>query len=266
MIKVNVEKELDAKRKQSIDGNQIVDSAKLLLAGDHAKERDLLKKIGLGHQIYKTETQVGVNLERESIENKFEGKVFTEDEIKSLCLDYNLRFLSTKYFKGNIDLEIGVKIRHFFEKNKLNANTGGIDTDSFYIMAPKKAFNLEDRPKPPPVSQDPVLFYKPNRNDDKYLMVHKWGNEFTVARLIGGMMNRSVWIHLAFVWAISACITNIGYAMFGNYSPFTDLMFGVISGFVYTFIYTMCRADGGDNFDSFRNKFNDNCWNSNYKD
>lgn len=264
MIKVNVEKELDAKRKQSIDGNQIVDSAKLLLAGDHAKERDLLKKIGLGHQIIKAETKHGINLERESLENKFEGKVFTEAEIKSLCLDYNLRFLSTQYFKGNIDLEIGVKIRHFFEKNKLSDGYSG-DQNSFYIMAPAKAFNLEDRPKPLK-NIDPVLFYRPNNRGDKYLMVHKWGNEFTVARLIGGMMNRNVWIHLAFVWAISACIINIGYAMFGNYSLFIDLMFGIIWGFAYTLIYALCRADGGDDFDKFRNKFNDKCWDSHYKD
>lgn len=260
MIKVNVEKELDAKRKQSIDGNQIVDSAKLLLAGDHARERDLLKKIGLGHQIIKAETHHGINIERESIENKFEGKAFTLDEIKSLCLDYNLRFLHTQWFKGSIDLEIGVKIRHFFEKNKLNDGYSG-DQNNFHIMAPAKAFNLEDRPKPLK-NIDPVLFYRPN-GGDKYLLVHKWGNEFTVARLIGGMMRRSEAVNIMFVFCFATCLFNFICAAFGSYSPILDFCISLPIAIAFTLIWHGCDTDRGA---KFGRKFNDNMWNSHYKD
>lgn len=262
-IKVDIEQELDSKRKESKEnGDQIVDSAKLLLEADHAKETDLLKKLGLGHQIIKAEEHRGLNIERENLENKYEGKVFTGAEIKSICMDYNLRFLSTRKFKGTVDLELGVKIRNFFEKHKLNDNSGGVDTDSFFIMAPKKAFNLEDRPKPTPV--DPVLFYRPSRNEDKYLLVHKWGNEFTVLRLISGLMNRSSAVHFMFVWGISVCIMNIVYAFFGNYSPITDFIFGLVWGSLFFFIYIIAATNGGNDSDKFERQFSDQCWDSVY--
>lgn len=243
-FKVNIEQELDSQKKQSQDGNKIVDSAKLLLAGDHAEEIDILKKLGLGHQIIKAEEHRGINIEREKIENQYEGKVFTEHEIKSICLDYNLRFLPTQRFKGSVDLELGVKIRNFFKKHNLNPNQGGLDTDSFYIMAPTKAFNLDDRPKP--AETDPVLFYRPSRRDDKYLLVHKWGNEFTVMRLISGLMNRSFKVHLDFIFGFAVCLFNIGYASFGNYSPLTDIAFSLLFGLISTVIYAQAVTDGGD--------------------
>lgn len=185
MLKVNVERELDSKSSKDAKDDEIVlDQTKLLLEGDFNKERDLLKQIGLGHHIAKAEDKRGKILEKRRLENQYEGKVYTTDEIKELCLDYNLRLLQSEHYKGHIDMEIGVKLRNFYEKNGLK----DFNKDEFYIMAPGKAFNLQDNPLPPqPI--DPILFYKTDANH--YTLVHRWGNEFTIFRLISGFAWRT---------------------------------------------------------------------------
>lgn len=105
-------------------------------------------------------------------------KIFHISQIKEICIDYRLRFLDTKYFKGKIPAKAISKIKQL-EKDH------GITLDGFKIMAPSKLFKLEDK-------DDPLLF-APIGNDYFYL-IHKWGNDLHPLRRIlvwpfKGMLN-----------------------------------------------------------------------------
>lgn len=89
------------------------------------------------------------------------GNIFHIDQIKTICIDYRLRFLDSKYFKGEIP-------RKAIEKIKALEKLHSIELKGFKIMAPSKLFKLADK-------DDPLLF-APIGNDHFYL-IHKWGND-----------------------------------------------------------------------------------------
>ncbi len=89
------------------------------------------------------------------------GKIYHINQIKKTCIDYRLRFLDSKYFKGDIPQEAVSKIKQMEEAH----NT---EIHGFKILAPSKLFKLKDK-------DDPLLF-APIGNDYFYL-IHKWGND-----------------------------------------------------------------------------------------
>ncbi len=88
-------------------------------------------------------------------------KIFHINQIRQICIDYRLRFLDSKYFKGDIPAEA---------ISKINALEKLHDTEvkGFKIIAPSKLFKLNDK-------DDPLLFAP--MGNDYYYLVHKWGND-----------------------------------------------------------------------------------------
>ena len=109
-----------------------------------------------------------------TIENQFDfdlletKNIYHIDQIKGICIDYRLRFLDTRYFKGKIPQEAISKIKHLESEH----NT---ELKGFKIIAPSKLFKLEDK-------DDPLLF-APIGNGYYYL-IHKWGNDLNPLRRI----------------------------------------------------------------------------------
>src|SRR5690606_8248338 len=88
-------------------------------------------------------------------------KIYHIDQIKEICIQYRLRFLSSKYFKGK------------YPKSAIEAiaqleDTHDLKLQGFKIVAPSKLFKLEN-------ADDPLLF-APMGNSYFYL-VHKWGKD-----------------------------------------------------------------------------------------
>ena len=104
---------------------------------------------------------------KKRIDNNFEfdlletDRIYHVQQIKKICIDYRLRFLDSKYFKGKIPQEAISKIKHLEKQHDIKI--GG-----FKIVAPSKLFKLEDK-------DDPLLFV-PIGNDYFYL-IHKWGDD-----------------------------------------------------------------------------------------
>lgn len=87
--------------------------------------------------------------------------IYYIDTIKSICIDYRLRFLDTKYFKNEIPREAISKIKALEKAHDLEIR-------GFKIIAPSKLFKLKHK-------DDPLLF-APIGNGYYYL-IHKWGND-----------------------------------------------------------------------------------------
>jgi hypothetical protein len=90
-------------------------------------------------------------------------KEYTESNIKSNCLRFRLRFLSTTLFCGKVPYEVISVIKKFelqFPDRK----------NEFFILAPADFFLLKDR------YSDPLLFVK-NQNGT-YTLLCQWGKDF----------------------------------------------------------------------------------------
>tara|TARA_B100001778_G_scaffold173007_1_gene142276 strand:+ start:379 stop:1041 length:663 start_codon:yes stop_codon:yes gene_type:complete len=102
--------------------------------------------------------------------------IFHINTIKSTCIDYRLRFLDIKYFKGEIPLEAIEKIKQMeIDHNK--------KLNSFKIMAPSIMFRLKK-------TDDPLLFIPIGSN--YFYLIHKWGNDLAPLRKIRMWPFRSI--------------------------------------------------------------------------
>ncbi len=102
-----------------------------------------------------------------TIENRFNfdilesDKVFHINHIKQICINYRLRFLDTKYFKGAYPQEALNTVKYLENKHH-------IEISGYKIIAPSKMFVLEK-------ADDPLLFAP--MGNDYYYLIHKWGND-----------------------------------------------------------------------------------------
>ncbi len=165
------------------------------------------------------------------------SSIFSSEDIRKTCIQYRLRFLDSKKFKGEIPYEAILKLKALEKEH-------GVALSEFKIMAPDSRFQLEDCDK------DPLLFVK--LSDRYYYLVHQWGGDLawyrkiimwplqsfttlalTVAAislvlsllvptelLLGGVAAQSGFARLAlFFWflvSITSMVTYIGFAFFKN--------------------------------------------------
>ena len=119
--------------------------------------------------------------------------IYHISDIKKTCIDYRLRFLNTKYFKGDIPLSAQTKLKTFKKEQKLNI----LDLK---IMAPSKLFKLKN-------ADDPLLFC--NLGNDYFYLIDKWGNDLSFFRKISMWPFKSLTNILFFIAFLSLLATLI---------------------------------------------------------
>lgn len=186
MIKIQLKKELESLKNNDVENSEMfLNEVKQLMEGTVLEERDILKSMGLGSNIIKSENKTKDLNEFKEMEKTYEGEIYTIDQIKHLALKYNLRFLNSKQFKGTVAPELGSILVRFKKKHLLSDYDM---RDNFFILAPESMFELNKRPI------DPLIFYRAtNKNSNKtiYKLVHKWGEDFSITRRISGILHSS---------------------------------------------------------------------------
>jgi hypothetical protein len=119
--------------------------------------------------------------------------IYHINDIKHICIDYRLRFLNLKYFKGNIPESTQKKIKDFKQNHRQNI----LDLK---IMAPSKLFKLKN-------SDDPLLFCDLGNN--YFYLIDKWGNDLSFYRKISMWPFKSLRNILIFITGLSLVVTLI---------------------------------------------------------
>ena len=199
----------------------------------------------------KHQTRIQNNIESSSNnpENHFDfdqletAKIYHKSQIRQICIDYRLRFLSSKYFKGDFPQEVFQKISNL-EKNH------NLEIKGFKIVAPSKLFKLKDK-------DDPLLF-APIGNDYFYL-IHKWGNDLHPLRKIFMWPFKNITNLLVLVFSLSYLATlMIPEGLFSKAS--TNAEFWIIFFFTFKSITAVVIFYGI----SLGKNFNTAIWNSKY--
>jgi len=202
-FKVGLKEELDKKREDSQkNADGFLKEAQLLLESNTQQEKKALRIAKLDNHIRAVESKRGVEIERKKIEDEYGNSAFTSEEIKDLCVKYDLRMLPTSRFNGQLDSQITYKLRAFIDAHE---NEMGNASSDFYVIAPSNAFDLDGRPAKPFVAIDPILVWKAPR-EDKYVYIHKWGKDFTFLRRLRGMFfesEASMWSFTTSFWIIT---------------------------------------------------------------
>lgn len=118
-------------------------------------------------------------------------KIFHIDQIKTVCIDYRLRFLDLNYFKGDFPESALDAIKHLEKVHKTKLG-------DLKIMAPSVLFRLNK-------TDDPLLFAP--MGNKYYYLVHKWGNDLHPFRQLWVWPFKGIWHLMALIVVLSAVVT-----------------------------------------------------------
>jgi len=135
--------------------NNLLNEVNEILHFSVKREREALRHFGKGAKVTSQRNFGFKKLEH--------PKNYKENDIKSNCLRFRLRFLPTAHFSGKIPYEVITLIKKF-ELQFPNMEA------EFFILAPADFFLLKDR------YSDPLLFVK--NNDGSYKLLCQWGKDF----------------------------------------------------------------------------------------
>jgi hypothetical protein len=153
---INVRKALTKERNHQ---REVVRNAERLLEAAARKDSETLSKLR-----QKSSKSDIVFTELPDTEN-----IFSIDEIRNICIRYRLRFLESSFFKAKFPYAAIVEINAFEKKHDVKIN-------SFRIIAPSKAFDLEN------INKDPLLFAQ--LTDQSFYLIHQWGHDLAWYRKI----------------------------------------------------------------------------------
>ena len=150
--RTNIEERLRQLSHKRVDQDFLLEEVYRILHQDDLKDQKIKKNIS---------TASGQEANSFQFDLLHKENIYHLEQIKNICVDYRLRFLDAKYFKGTIPQNAISKIKQLEREH-------GIEIKGFKIMAPSRLFKLEDK-------DDPLLF-APLGNGYFYL-IHKWGND-----------------------------------------------------------------------------------------
>ncbi|TDQ31588.1 hypothetical protein [Zeaxanthinibacter enoshimensis] len=150
--RTNIESRLSGARTASVDETRLLEEVYEILRKDEAQEQRISENLKGG------KNPGGNAFDFELLDT---SKIYHLDQIRKTCINYRLRFLDIRYFKGEVPRE-GISKIKALEKDH------GIEIKGFKLMAPSRLFKLEDK-------DDPLLF-APIGNGYYYL-IHTWGND-----------------------------------------------------------------------------------------
>lgn len=180
---VNIEKALKKERQylQKNKNQDLMDEVNAILRQSENEDLFILNRI---------QGNASAISEMDCLFNK--EKIYSLSEIKSVCEKYRLRFLDSKYFKGEIPYEAISAIKLLEKKNQIKFN-------SFKIIAPAGLFKLED------AHQDPLLFA--SLGNGNYYLIHKWGNDLSWYRKILSYPLRNLYSFFTSIFILSALLS-----------------------------------------------------------
>lgn len=272
-MKVSIDKELEKvsqQDKQKYNADPIKE-VKLLLAGESSEDARILRGLSQNSQFNRIEKVRGEQIDLENLEKEYEGKVYKIEQIEKLCVDYRLRFLQSRYYTGSYDVEVAAKIKEFAKSTNSPIDEYTLGR-RFFMMAPQEMFQLRDEKY---ISKaelrrqaDPAIFYQ--IDEKHYRLIHKWGDDFTILRLIEGFRWKSWWNHQFFNTVMLMPIVALLYflcfqspaAQFENHPILNFIAIGTISFVFAHFIFGIWKQDEFEAIDGFFTKTN---WNSDSK-
>lgn len=152
LSRINIHAKLLSERNKSLKNIDVLEQVARILEEDRLRESEILNTL-------KGRIEEGANDFKVDLLDT--DHIFHLKQIEKICVDYRLRFLDSKYFKGKYPKEALAQIKYLENKHHTTL-------DGFKIIAPSKMFILEK-------ADDPLLF-TPMGNGYFYL-IYKWGND-----------------------------------------------------------------------------------------
>ena len=150
---IDLQKKLIVEREKNIQTHKIIDWVESIFNEISSPNKSVLERLSA--------SPIDRNINTFDIDEVDTNAIFHISHIEKICVNYRLRFLDTKYFKGTYPEEVIEKINTLEKKHTTVL-------DGFKIIAPSKLFRLDK-------ADDPLLFAP--MGNDYYYLIHKWGTD-----------------------------------------------------------------------------------------
>ncbi len=232
MKKVNLFEELLRERNKQISSIELKSLIK------DVWEKEDLKKNRIANSLNDKNNKNFNKMKFEVMETK---NIFHKDTIKSICVQYRLRFLDSNLFKGDYPDNITKVISDIEKKHETTLN-------NFMIMAPSKLFKIKS-------PDDPILFVP--IGNDYYYLIHKWGEEFNYLRKLLVLPFKNIDNLTVFSILVSVFFALVGKLFMPSLtsSEVFILFLFLVKGFIFIFFYMFFLT---------RRNFSESIWNSKY--
>lgn len=157
--RTNIESRLTHYRNKNQTPEQLMAEVASIFQEVENKDQQILENIEKGRELEANEL---------CFDKLDSSRIFHLRHIHKICVDYRLRFLDSKFFKGEIPYEALTKIKELEKQHDTQLK-------GFKIVAPSKLFKLEN-------ADDPLLFAP--MGNGYYYLIHKWGNDLHPLRKI----------------------------------------------------------------------------------
>ena len=232
MKKVNLFEELLRERNKQLSSIELKSLIKDIW------EKEDLKKNRIANSLNDKNNK---NFNKMKFENMETKNIFHKDTIKSICVQYRLRFLDSNLFKGDYPNNITKVISDIDKKHETTLS-------NFMIMAPSKLFKIKS-------PDDPILFVP--IGNDYYYLIHKWGEEFNYLRKLLVLPFKNIDNLTVFSILVSVFFALVGKLFMPSLSSsevFILFLF-LVKGFIFIFFYMFFLT---------RRNFSESIWNSKY--
>ena len=232
MKKVNLFEELLRERNKQISSNELKSLIKDIWDKEDFKKNRIAKSLN---------EKNNENFNKMKFAEMETKNIFHKDTIKSICVQYRLRFLDSNLFKGDYPNNITKVISDIEKKNETTLN-------NFMIMAPSKLFKIKS-------PDDPILFVP--LGNDYYYLIHKWGEEFNHLRKLLVLPFKNIDNLTVFSILVSVFFALVGKLFMPSLtsSEVFILFLFLVKGFIFIFFYMFFLT---------RRNFSESIWNSKY--
>lgn len=159
--RTNLHERLKSLRKKEISEEELLQGIKDFINAEAETEQQILDRIQQGDALDIDRNDFNIDLLEPD-------RIFHISQIKKICIQYRLRFLNTKYFKGELPPGAIFAIKELEKKHSTTLR-------GFSIIAPAEYFRLEN-------ADDPMLFSPIGNN--YYYLIHKWGQDIHPLRKV----------------------------------------------------------------------------------
>lgn len=232
---IDLHEKLRRERTKEVESHDIIGWAYSVLNAQEQQEQHILKRL--------SKSPLERDINNFNIDVVDRDAIFHISQIKKICVNYRLRFLDTKYFKGSYPKEVVEKI----QKIEKDHNT---ELDGFKIIAPSKLFTLDK-------ADDPLLFAP--MGNGYYYLIHKWGKDLHPLRRIKYWAIKNVenlgFTLIALSFLLTLATKDVIYDESAYFGHFFMLFLFYLKGVLgMLFFY---GAASGKNFSEY-------CWQSRY--
>jgi len=260
-IGINLKDELkESKEQNDKEMNLVISETKALLANNEASKVEALKALGLDDEIKDYEAKQSIALDEKQLKKKFGKNLFHRDDIKTLCVKYDLLFVKTKFYKGTITKDFPEQVVNFAEKYQIDygreQDSWDGDRGKFLILSPREHFRKNKKKRGKVQSKNAMLFY--NVGENHYKLVYTWGNSFNIFRLLKAWRKRGAFNYYIHTSIILFAILMIGMGFVGLHMIWT-FSISLLVSFLLSLAFLKWDDDG---IDRKHEIYSCNSWNS----